>query len=144
MEANPYVRIYMNQSWLEFEQSSWDAAGLHLGSALKMAAGQAGVAERAFLQDDGTIFKPQGSLILSQKEEKIVSKVKDSSSSIKAALADPLTVLADETTESNGGMADAVTPKYVATMVGAFLSELVYLNRLDGLSQCAVGAPETL
>ena len=41
-------------------------------------------------------------------------------------------------------LAGADTAVYVAEMVGVFIGELVYLNRLDSITDCAVGAPEVV
>ena len=36
------------------------------------------------------------------------------------------------------------TAIYVAEMISVFIAELVYLNRLDTITDCAVGAPEVV
>ena len=46
-------------------------------------------------------------------------------------------ILASATAQLPAG----VTPQYVVTMVGAFLQELAYQNRLNSLNQCVVGGP---
>ena len=38
----------------------------------------------------------------------------------------------------------ADTAIYVAEMVASFMAELVYLNRLDSIEDCALGVPEVV
>ena len=160
-ETDPYVQGYLDQARMEFAQEQFDMAGMHLGFALKMGAGFAGFVEKVTLQDDGSFMTPQGSMFNLSIASGITEKTTDAAQSVTEKTTDAAQSVTDKTTdaahsitdtvtepflvlddESNGIM-DKFTPKYAVTMVGAFLAELVYLNRLNGLTECAVGGPET-
>ena len=160
-ETDPYVQGYLDQARMEFEQGQFDMAGMHLGFALKMGAGFAGYVEKVTLQDDGTVMTPQGDLVnlsivsgitdkttdaahavtekTTDAAHSITDKTTDAAHSITEAVTEPFLVLEGE----ENGITDGFTPKYAVEMVGAFLAELVYLNRLNALTSCAVGGPET-
>ena len=151
-ETDPYVQGYLDQARMEFAQGQFDMAGMHLGFALKMGAGFAGFVEKVTLQDDGSFMTPQGSMFNLSITSGITEKTTDAAQSITEKTSDaahsinPVQSITDAVTEPFlvlDGLPAAFTAKYAATMVGAFLAELVYLNRLNGLTQCAVGGPET-
>ena len=156
-ETDPYVQGYLDQARMEFAQGQFDMAGMHLGFALKMGAGFAGFVEKVTLQDDGSFMTPQGSMFNLSIASGITEKTTDAAHSVTEKTTDAAHSITDKTTDAAHSITDAVTepflvleglpagftPKYAVSMVGAFIAELVYLNRLSGLTQCAVGGPET-
>ena len=147
-ETDPYVQGYLDQARMEFAQGQFDMAGMHLGFALKMGAGFAGFVEKVTLQDDGSFMTPQGSMFNLSIASGITEKTTDAAHSVTEKTTDAAHSITDKTTDAAHSITDAVTepflvleglpagftPKYAVSMVGAFIAELVYLNRLSGLT----------
>ena len=87
---------------------------------MKIAAGFGGFSDKVQLTEDGEIrWQSSGDIVLLSLEEE-----------------------SDDAEASNDAPA-GFTPTYAVKMVGAFVAELIYQNRLNSLSQCAVGGKET-